>query len=58
MEKETKYREAKIWVHDNGYYVGFSNYRGKSPSKEGTKVAKTLEDVHKILKDNLIGLVD
>ncbi len=58
MEKETKYKEAKIWVSDNGYSIAFSDYRGGTPSKQGFKIAKTIKEVEKILEDNFIKLVD
>lgn len=58
MEKETKYREASVYATDNGYSVVFRDYRGPTPKKLGIKVAKTLDELKKILKDNFIDLVD
>lgn len=59
MENEGKYKVARIEVADNGYWINLNDYKGvKIPMKSGIKVAKTIEELAKILKSNLITLVD
>lgn len=55
---ETKYKEVRIWVADNGYTVSFKEYVGNVDLKQGYKVACTLDEVKKILEDNLLELKD
>ena len=56
--KKTTYREVTVYVSDNGYSIHFKDYRGESSSKQGFKVAKTLDEVKKILAENLMTLKD
>lgn len=53
---ETKYLEATIYVTDNGYTIRLRDYRGPSDLNQGIYVAKTLDEVKKILQKNFISL--
>ena len=54
----TKYKKAIVYVTDNGYTIVFSEYQGQPDSKQGFKIATSLDQVQKILKANFKELVD
>ena len=58
MEINTKYKEVLIYVHDNGYTMYLKDWTGEGPKKQGVKIAKTLDEIKKILGENLISLKD
>lgn len=51
---DTKFKKATVNVTDNGYTVFFSDHT--SPYGEGWYVAKTLDEVKKILATHFIRL--
>lgn len=51
--KETKYRQVKITVANNGYVLSFSDYEGVYSGKD-FKVSKSLNDVLILLTSNLV----
>lgn len=58
MNKKKVYKEAKVFVTDNGYTVYLSNHEGEFDGKQGFKVCKTLDEVKKVFQSNLKPLID
>lgn len=56
-KKQTAFKKVHVIVTSNGYTVYFEDYKG-NPSSKDYFVAKTLDEVKKILQENLIPFKD